>query len=100
MIDLEEIIREIDKVEHTCDTTYRTCERLAMLYTVRNNLMKRNEDTRKTDYTRGSEFLDAASGVSYTGLMQVLDEHMSALAVVQPKQYSAILDKIRALRNN
>lgn len=98
MIDLEEIIREIDKVEHTCDTTYRTCERLAMLYIVRNNLMRRNEETRTTDFMDGSEFLRAASNVSYIELMRVLDEHMSAMSIVQPKQYQAVIDRIRALR--
>lgn len=46
----------------------------------------------------GSEFLEASSGTSYRKLMMVLDEHMSALAVVQPREYEAVMDKIRALR--
>jgi len=46
----------------------------------------------------GSEFLEAASGVSYPALMKILDEHMAALAVVNPKQYQAVLQRIRELR--
>lgn len=46
----------------------------------------------------GSEFLEACSGVPYPALMQVLDEHMSALAVVQPREYESLMERIRALR--
>jgi hypothetical protein len=54
--------------------------------------------TDKTQFMVGSEFLEAASGVSYPALMKILDEHMAALAVVNPKQYQAVIDRIRSLR--
>lgn len=99
MIDLETIEREIQEIEATRDTTYKTCERLAWLYIVRDHLrpMAIPSDHR-TQTISGSEFLEAASNVSYPALMGILDEHMSALAVVNPKQYQAVMQRIRSLK--
>lgn len=98
MISLETIEREIQEIEATRDTTYKTCERLAWLYIVRDHLrpMAVPSDHR-TQTISGSEFLEAASNVSYPALMGILDEHMSALAVVNPRQYEAIVEKIKGL---
>lgn len=96
MISLETIEREIDELESR-ETTYRVCERLSWLYTCRDHLRPQEADS-KTQFTTGSDFLDACSGVDYGRLMRILDDHMSALAVVQPREYSAVLDRIRGLR--
>ena len=99
MISLETIEREIEEIESTKDTTYRTCERLAWLYIVRDHLRPtQTPSDKRTQIIGGSEFLEASSGVSYPALMGILDEHMSALAIVNRKLYDTILDKIRALR--
>ena len=99
MISLETIEREIQEIEATRDTTYKTCERLAWLYIVRDHLRPTQAPSdRRTQTIGGSEFLELSSGVSYPALMGILDEHMSALAVVNRKQYDTILDKIRMLR--
>lgn len=96
MISLETIEREIDELESR-ETTYRVCERLSWLYVVRDHLMPR-ASAKETDYMQGSEFLEAASGVSHRKLMGILDEHMSALSVVQPREYESIIARIRALK--
>jgi len=96
MIDLEIVEREINDIEVSKDTTYRTCERLAWLYIVRDHLRPTKADPR-TQAMDGSEFLEACSGVSYPALMTILDEHMQTLAVVQPRVYDALMRKIRAL---
>ena len=96
MISLETIEREIDEVEARSDTTYRACERLAWLYIVRDHLRPETKNA-KTQHLSGSEFLEAASGVSYPALMEVLDEHVQTLAVVQPRAYSSLIRKIREL---
>lgn len=96
MISLEEIEREINELEHTRDTTYRLCERLAWLYIVRDHL-RPETDERRTQHLGGSDFLEAASGVSYPALMEVLNEHVQSLAIVQPRAYSSLLRKIREL---
>lgn len=96
MISLETVEREIDELESR-ETTYRVCERLSWLYTVRDHLLPTKAD-QSTQFMSGSDFLTACSGVNYPELMRILDEHMSALSVVQPKQYEAVLDRIRSLR--
>lgn len=98
MIDLETIEREINELEARGDTTYSICERLSWLYVCRDHLRPVREDSRTTQELSGSEFLEAASGVSYPALMRILDEHMSALKVVQPREYESVMDKIKYLR--
>lgn len=98
MIDLETIEREINELEARGDTTYSICERLSWLYVVRDHLRPVREETRTTQELSGSDFLEVASGVGYPALMRILDEHMSALQVVQPKEYDLVMGKIRQLR--
>lgn len=98
MIDLDIIEREIHDLEARGETTYSMCDRLSMLYIVRDHLLPTREDDRMTRQLTGSEFLEAASGVSYPALMEVLDEHMSGIRVVYPREYENVMGKIRALR--
>jgi len=99
LISLETIEREIQEIEATRDTTYKTCERLAWLYIVRDHLRPMAvPSNHRTQTISGSEFLEAASNVSYPALMGILDEHMSALAVVNPNRYQALMQRIRSLR--
>jgi hypothetical protein len=95
---LETVEREIDQIEKTCDTTYRACERLAWLYVVRDHLRPSEETDARTRRLQGSEFLELSSGVSYTALMEVLNEHVQTLAVVQPRAYESLMRKIEELR--
>ena len=100
MISLEAIEREISELEATRDTSYRLCERLCWLYVCRDHLRppQSGQGDRVTSRIDGSEFLEVCSDVSYTAMMGVLDEHMSVLKVVQPKEYDALMAKLRALR--
>lgn len=98
MIDLETIEREINELEARGDTTYSICERLSWLYVVRDHLRPVRDHARTTQDLSGSEFLEAASGVSYPALMRVLDDHMSALHVVQPREYDSVMNKILSLK--
>lgn len=96
MVSLETIEREIDELLSR-DTTYAVCERLAWLYVVRDHL---RASYKASDFgaasMSGSEFLEAASAARYEDLMRVLDEHMQALMVVQPRAYESLMSKIRA----
>lgn len=98
MIDLETIDREIKEIEATRDTTYRVCERLAWLYIVRDHLRNNGMIDADTQVLTGSDFLEAATGVSYPALMEVLNEHVQSLAVVQPRAYEVLMRKINELR--
>ena len=102
MVSIETIEEEILDLEKR-DTSYAVCERLAWLYTVRDHLKKPTVDTtmmgqRITDELAGSEFLKAASNVDYAALMGVLDNHMSRIKAVCPKEYDAVMSQIHALR--
>lgn len=96
-VSLDIIEREIDRLE-TKETTYYVCQRLACLYAVRDHMMpSAPESDQYMQSMEGSEFLRACSGVSVGQLMKVLDSHMSALAVVQPREYESVMERIRAL---
>lgn len=98
MIDLDTIEREIHDLEARGDTTYSLCERLAWLYVCRDHLRPVREETQTTQQLRGSEFIEACSDVPYPQLMRILDEHMSGIQVVYPREYENVMAKIRALR--
>lgn len=97
MISLETIEREISELESR-EASYKVCERLSWLYTVRDHLLPKKKDE-LTTYLSGSEFLELASGVNYTALMQILNEHMQTMSILQPKVYASVMDKIRDLKN-
>lgn len=100
MVSLDVIEREIDE-RLQGDTTYANVERLAWLFTVKNNIQVSDTQSEQkpalTSTLSGSEFLEAASNVYYPSLMKILDEHMTALKIVQPKEYNAVMDRIRVL---
>ena len=98
MISLDIIEREIVELEARGETTYAQCERLCWLYTVRDHLRPTKEENSYTKSLTGSEFLEIASGVDYHALMAILDEHMEALRIVQPKEYESVMAKIKQLR--
>lgn len=93
MIDVSIINDEIEALE-AGETDYDTCERLACLYTVRNE-MKQREAEKKA--MQSSDFLAASVGAPIADLMKVLDEHMDAIRVMYPKEYEAVVSKIRSL---
>ena len=98
MVDLDEIEIEIKQLEARGETTYSLCERLAWLYIVRDHLEEKPQQ-RRTDRMGGSEFLEACSDIPCERLLSVIDQHMQVLKVVQPKEYDAVMGRIRALKN-
>lgn len=97
MISLDVIEKEIRELEARGETTYAQCERLSWLYTCRDHLKPETRE-KATQELSGSDFLEACSGVSYPALMRVIDEHMSAISVVQRNEYERVLAAIKALR--
>lgn len=100
MIDLETIEREIDDLEHR-EASYRLCQRLSWLYSVRDHLREKiyppEGKTVLKSALSGSEFLDAANGKPYEDVMRIVNEHLETIRLMYPKTFSAILDKIREL---
>lgn len=94
MIELKEIEMEIKKLEQG-ETTFSACSKLADLYAVRNNLSK---PAAYSNYSYGqSEFLQACSYAPVDGVLSVLDEHMEAIELLHPKEYAALIKKIKSL---
>lgn len=100
MIDLETIEREIDELEHR-EASYKLCQRLSWLYSVRDHLRAKiyppdGNAVLKTALS-GSEFLDAANGKPYEDVMKVIDEHLATIQLLYPKTYDSVIERIRQL---
>ena len=109
-MDIEEINDHIHKLK--CGSTdWQSVEKLAALCTVRNELEDANTPETQSQvfptaaypaaYSTAAEpqsdFVEAASAVPFSGLMQVLDEHMDAIKLVYPKEYELVMQRIRLL---
>jgi len=99
MLDYDEIRAEIARLENGC-TTWADCEKLAILYEI-----VKNADTPRempmpaartvTAPTPASEFEAAARACDYEHLLNVMNEHMKAIAVLYPVEYAKILRQMR-----
>ena len=102
-MDKAEIEREIRKVEAD-RTTWNNCERLAMLYTVRDHLdepmpMPTYSYAAEPVLSGDSDFMIAVMGVgNMQKVFDILDEHMEAVKLVFPKEYSMVLRKINEIK--
>ena len=109
-MDIDEINDHIHKLK--CGSTdWQSVEKLAALCTVRNELEEKQTPEAQTQalppaiypaaYSTAAEpqsdFVEAASAVPFSGLMQVLDEHMNAIKLVYPKEYELVMKRIHLL---
>lgn len=109
-MDIDEINDHIHKLK--CGSTdWQSVEKLAALCTVRDELEEKQaletqtQALPPTGYPAAystkanpqSEFVEAASAAPFGGLMEVLDEHMSAIKLAYPKEYELVMRKITAL---
>lgn len=107
-MDIDEINTHIHKLK--CGSTdWQSVEKLAALCTVRNELEEKRAPAEMqiqaplpTSHPAAktkpqSEFVEAASAAPFGGLMEVLDEHMSAIKLAYPKEYELVMRKIAAL---
>ena len=110
-MDIDEINTHIHKLK--CGSTdWQSVEKLAALCTVRNELSETEsrenrpapqpEPVRQIEYSTRpqepqSEFVEAASAVPFSGLMEVLDKHMDSIKLVYPKEYSSIIYRLKSM---
>lgn len=96
-MDLLEIDRAIAELE-AGKTTFGAAEKLAVLYTVRDHS---NRATPQEEYSYAaepqSEFVAAASSAPIAEVLAVLDDHMDAIKAIYPKEYTAVINRIRSL---
>lgn len=100
MIDLETIEREIDELEHR-EASYKLCQRLSWLYSVRDHLTAKmyppDGNTALKSALSGSEFLDAANGKPYEDVLRIVDEHLETIKLLYPKTFESVVQRIREL---
>lgn len=93
-MDIQEINVEIEKLEQS-ETNYQNCSKLAVLYSIRDHY---RDNTKMARYSYGSsEFLLTVSEAPMDGVLNILDEHMDAIQLLHPKEYTALINKIKRL---
>ena len=120
MIDLREIRETIDEIKRN-GTTVGQAEKLALLYIAAQHMeqeeaerMQRNPEKMERGYSRAaapesrtayvqveprSRFLEACNGAKVTDVLGVMNEHMEAIMVLYPKEYEAIIARIKKPTN-
>lgn len=110
MIDLRQIDETIDDIKRN-GTTRKAAEQLALMYIVRDHL---SEETKTASVERmiqsasfasassqtdenASEFRRLADAAPYNVLMDIMDEHMTCVAVMFPKEYNAIISELKQI---
>lgn len=91
-MDLDLIQEEIDVLENG-QTTYANIQKLSWLYTVR--AFSKGTTTSKIDPV--SDFLVACRGKDANALFDVLNDHMDAIRILCPKEYEAVMRRIKRL---
>ena len=103
-MDPREIKRAMDELTQG-ETTYRSVERLALLKIAHDHLTAepQNIEKRAQEYSwaqpsqptvMGSEFVTLFYDIPVERAVRVLDEHMSALKIVFPREYDAVMRKL------
>ena len=100
-MNIEEIRKEIAELE-TADTNYPNVQRLSWLYTVHDHLSKDRtpivaSKIQSVMPTYSGEFGEAVSGVNIDSLMSILSEHMAVVKILYPKEYEAVINKIKEI---
>lgn len=87
MINIKEIENEIKKLENE-ELNYTNLQKLAWLYTVRNNLGS------KIKGVGGNEFLDSCEGCEKDKFFDIMSEHFDAMKILHPKEYRAVIERL------
>lgn len=92
---LEEINKEISQLE-PAEINVRNVQVLSSLYTIRENFSKSFVPTvYKMPELKGSELNEAVSDIQIYDLLEILNEHMEVVKALMPKEYQAVIDRMR-----
>lgn len=103
MITEKELYSEINRLENCDDPHFSECQKLAVLYTIKNELYGENvPETRSEqiietvvgDYG-DSDFYKTVAGKNSEFVFDVFDELMSTLKIIQPRLYAGVLRKLK-----
>ncbi len=106
MVDVREIDGAIAELENA-ELTMSRVEKLAALYTVKNNQQKAEsvryyaaaEPPKERAKPEESEFLQAVASVDTNAALSVLDELMSALYISNNRVYNSVMRKLERLQD-
>lgn len=76
-------------------TNYENCSKLSILYIIRNNIDKAKVIDEYLETT--SEFLSVVSGAPIKDVLLIINEHLDCIKALYPKEYSAIINRIKDL---
>ena len=93
-MNIEEINSEIERLE-VSQTNYENCSKLSILYIIRDHMAKPNRIAEYNNPT--SEFLNVVGGAPVNDVLLIIDEHMECMKLLYPKEYSAIINRIKNL---
>lgn len=92
-MDLQEINSEIERLE-VSQTNYENCSKLSILYVIRDHMAQ--PKNRIAEYNNPtSEFLAVVGGAPVSDVLLIIDEHMECMKLLYPKEYSAIINRIK-----
>lgn len=96
----QELLEAIAEVSEKVPN-YDTCEKLSTFYSLLNFLYRQDsgysyEVKEIVPSTEGSEFRVAVAGIPISEMINILDEHMSVIRVLFPKEYKAVIKKLEA----
>lgn len=111
MITEKDLRAAIAECEGTRNPNANTCIKLAAFYTILNNLYpKEKEEPVDVGYSTmpsysdyipfiqgESEFMNVCSQKDIKAVLGVLDEHMTAIKLLYPKEYDSIIEKIKEI---
>lgn len=94
-MNIQEINSEIDRLE-VSQTNYENCSKLSILYIIRDHMAQpKNVIAEYSNPT--SEFLSVVGGAPINDVLLIIDEHLNCMKLLYPKEYLAIINKIRNL---
>lgn len=100
LANISDVEREIAALESK-QPTMPVIEKLALLYIVLEHNQEKNTKAKRysKEYSRSagsSEFKQAALSIDFESLVDILDKHMECIKVLYPKEYDAIMQRIKA----
>lgn len=104
MLNLHEIESTIQELKES-GTSVSAAEKLALLYIARDYMMREEEEAQSRRSPAPqivqqldepmSDFRAACAGVPVDVVLDALDMHMEAIKVIYPREYEAVIKKIR-----
>ncbi len=103
MITEKELYSEINRLENCDNPHFSECQKLAVLYTIKNELYGENASEIRSepivvesviDDYGDSDFYKTICGKNSAFVFDVLDELMATLKIIQPRLYAGVLRKL------